>query len=127
LLKNEYFRSFGFAFLAAKFNETSSSFFKGFVNVYSSFILSTFLTIFLITISCLSLLDIIPDIYLIVIFCIYFILNIRFLNFFEQARGFFAMVTIIPLLFIDQFTCLIGSFLGTMKGIYVKFSNRFKK
>jgi glycosyltransferase involved in cell wall biosynthesis len=126
LLKNEFYRSLGFASLAVSFGETGSSLSKGFVNVYPAFIVGTLY-------SWLLLLH--PLIYLLIPFSVWIslaaillfvIINIKFLNFFEQARGFFAMLVVIPVLFIDELTCLIGSIFGTVKGFF-KFMHKRNK
>ncbi len=108
-IKNEFNRSVGFAELAIKFRETVQSFQRGFVNVYPTFIISTIVSMFVV--------GFLPKLYALVVIVLYLLLNIRFLNYLEQVRGLFAMVAMIPYMFIDHFVCLIGSMVGTIKGL----------
>jgi glycosyltransferase involved in cell wall biosynthesis len=116
-IKNEFHRSFGFAALATKLGETTESMTKGFVNVYPAFIMSTILSVILVALTAGWLAGYVPD------WCVagglgaYFLLNIRFLNYLEQVRGLFAMIVMIPFLFVDHLTCFLGSVAGTLKGI----------
>jgi glycosyltransferase involved in cell wall biosynthesis len=117
LLKNEFYRSMGFANLASSLGETATSLSKGFVNVYPSFIIGSIYSM-LFALSPLILLFMEYPWWIFVIgLLIFIIINIRFLNFFEQVRGFFAMIVVIPILFSDQLTCFVGSVLGSINGI----------
>jgi hypothetical protein len=51
---------------------------------------------------------------------LYLVMNIRFLNYLEQVRGLFAMIVMIPFLFIDHVTCFVGSIVGLLKGFLKK-------
>lgn len=119
-IKNEYNRSAGFAELAIKFRETTQSVRRGFVNVYPAFIISTISSIFIIGLFLTELMGLLPAWYTFVIVGLYLLLNIRFLNYLEQVRGLFAMIVMIPFLFIDHIVCLFGSIVGTLKGLMKK-------
>jgi len=116
-IKNEFHRSVGFAELAIRFNETTKSFRRGFVNVYPEFVLSTIYSIFLFGTIAASVIGWLTDWYAFAAAGIYLILNIRFLNYLEQVRGLFAMVVMIPCLFLDHIVCFAGSIVGTLKGL----------
>ncbi len=117
-IKNEFHRSMGFAKLAVHLKETSRSFKRGFVNVYPTFIVSTLLSIIVFAIVIASLVGWISIWYLVGAIGFYLLLNIRFLNYLEQVRGLFAMIVMIPFLFIDHIVCLFGSIVGTVKGFF---------
>ncbi|MDI6804243.1 MAG: glycosyltransferase family 2 protein [Bacteroidota bacterium] len=114
-VKNEFHRSSGFAELATKLGETTHSLKHGFVNVYPVFIISTIFTAVLIGILLLSILGKISYWFLACGFGLYLIANIRFLNYLEQARGLFAMMVMIPILFLDHVVCFAGSVIGVIK------------
>ncbi len=116
-IKNEYHRSSGFAELATNLGETTHSLKHGFVNVYPVFIISTIFTVVLIGILLLSIIGKISYWFLAGGFGLYLIANIRFLNYLEQARGFFAMMVMIPIIFLDHLVCFIGSIIGIIRGI----------
>jgi glycosyltransferase involved in cell wall biosynthesis len=116
-IKNEYHRSLGFAEMAMRFRETTKSFRRGFVNVYPSFVISTLLSIFVVAILVAGLAGIVSDWFIAGAVGLYLLLNIRFLNYLEQVRGLFAMIVMIPFLLIDHTVCLLGSIVGTLKGI----------
>ncbi|MDP2208913.1 MAG: glycosyltransferase family 2 protein [Bacteroidota bacterium] len=114
-IKNEFHRSSGFAELATKLGETTQSLKHGFVNVYPVFIISTIFTVVLIGILLLSIFGKISYWFLAGGFGLYLIANIRFLNYLEQARGLFAMLVMIPILFLDHIVCFVGSVIGVIK------------
>src|SRR5262249_51321487 len=116
---NEYRRSMGFAEMAMRFGEFSKSLKKGFVNVYPMFVLSTLVPIFVLLLVIGGLEGWIPDwkIALGAVIGLYLLMNIRFLNYLEQVRGLFAMIVMIPFLFIDHVVCLIGSAVGLLRGL----------
>lgn len=116
-IKNEYHRSVGFAELAMKFRETTQSVRRGFVNVYPAFIISTISSIFIIGFLLAMVMGLLPSLYALIIVGLYLILNIRFLNYLEQVRGLFAMIVMIPYLFLDHIVCFVGSVIGTIKGL----------
>ncbi len=116
-IKNEFHRSSGFAELATKLGETTHSLKHGFVNVYPVFIISTIFTVVLIGILLLSIFGKISYWFLAGGFGLYLIANIRFLNYLEQARGLFAMMAMIPILFLDHIVCFVGSVIGVFKGL----------
>lgn len=115
-IRNEYLRSAGFAELASRFGETTRSLGKGFVNVYPIFVISTVYSVLAVAAIAMSLAAFIPLWWIPVVIGFYLALNIRFLNYLEQVRGFFAMIVMIPFLFIDHLTCFVGSVTGLMKG-----------
>lgn len=117
-IKNEFHRSVGFAQLATRLGETAGSLRRGFVNVYPSFVLATFFSLLLMTVVLLALTGTLPSWTAFTAGGIYLLLNVRFLNYLEQVRGLFAMIVMIPLLFIDHLTCFAGSVVGVMKGIF---------
>lgn len=114
---NEYRRSVGFAELATRFGETSQSFRRGFVNVYPVFVLSTVFSILVVAIILASAEGVISDWYLPAAVGLYLLMNIRFLNYLEQVRGLFAMIVMIPFLFVDHVVCFAGSVVGIVRGI----------
>jgi len=119
-LKNEFDRSLGFAELAFRLRETSSSFIKGFVNVYPSFVISTMVSVAGAAIIVLAASGIIPYWYAGVPAGIYILLNIRFLNYLEQVRGLFAMIAMVPFLLLDHLICFAGSVCGVLRGLMKK-------
>jgi glycosyltransferase involved in cell wall biosynthesis len=119
-IKNEYHRSVGFAELATKLGETGGSLKRGFVNVYPSFVISTALSIVLIVALIAALVDSVSYDYLLILAGIYLLLNIRFLNYLEQVRGLFAMITMTPFLILDHLVCSIGSVAGILRGFSSK-------
>jgi glycosyltransferase involved in cell wall biosynthesis len=116
-LKNEFNRSLGFSKLAQGLGETKSSLTKGFANIYPAFVVSTLFSIVLIAIFILTLSGVVNYWYLIAAIGLYLLMNIRFLNYLEQVRGLFAMVFMIPFLFMDHIVCLCGSVAGILKGL----------
>lgn len=119
-IKNEFNRSLGFAKLATSLGETKSSVTKGFANIYPTFVISTLYSFIVIGILALALTGIADYLYVVVAFGIYLLMNIRFLNYLEQVRGLFAMVAMIPILFVDNVVCFIGSIVGIIKGLGAK-------
>ena len=87
------------------------------MNVYPSFVVSTALVVVFIAALFGVLAGIVSRDYLIILTGIYLILNIRFLNYLEQVRGLFAMITMTPFLVLDHAVCLIGSAMGILKGM----------
>jgi glycosyltransferase involved in cell wall biosynthesis len=122
-IKNEFNRSMGFAELAIRFRETAQSLKQGFVNVYPSFVISTLFSVLLLVVAIIYLTGNVSLGWLLVAVGIYFVLNIRFLNYLEQVRGLFAMFVMIPFLFLDHLICFVGSVVGTLKGLFVKPKN----
>jgi len=116
-IKNEFHRSFGFASLAVRFRETTKSFRMGFVNVYPEFVLSTLFSVFVLAAIVAWVIGYLPNWYAFAAAGVYLLLNIRFLNYLEQVRGLFAMMFMIPYLFLDHLVCLAGSIVGTLHGI----------
>ncbi len=119
-IKNEFHRSVGFANLATELGETTRSLRKGFVNVYPSFVLSTAFSVILLGILFASAVGWISYWYAIGAILFYLLLNIRFLNYLEQVRGLFAMMVMVPILFLDHFVCFVGSIVGVCKGLTKK-------
>jgi glycosyltransferase involved in cell wall biosynthesis len=115
-IKNEFHRSIGFASLAARLGEASKSVRKGFVNVYPSFVISTVISIVMLLIIAGHFVGLFSPWVIFAGIILYLGLNIKFLNFLEQVRGLFAMLAMIPILFIDHVVCLLGSIAGIMKG-----------
>ena len=116
-INNEFTRSMGFAELATQLGETSKSVGKGFANVYPTFVVSTIFSIVVLIILAASLMGSISPWYAVCTVALYLALNIRFLNYLEQVRGLFAMVVMIPFLFIDHIVCFFGSVAGVLKGL----------
>lgn len=117
---NEFNRSSGFAETAVRMRETARSLAHGFANVYPSFIISAVFSILLAAFVPLVLLTGISKWYLAGAAAFYLLLNIRFLNYLEQARGLFAMLVMIPFLFLDHLLCFAGSAAGTVRGFFKK-------
>ena len=116
-IRNEFKRSIGFAELAVKTGEAAQSLGRGFVNVYPSFVLSTALPLILLLLGVCVVLGWVPLWSIAVAGGVYFLLNIRFLNYLEQVRGLFAMMAMIPLLLIDHAVCFAGSCVGALRGL----------
>lgn len=116
-IRNEFDRSSGFANLALRLGELKHSITKGFVNVYTAFIYSTFLSVIILTMLICTIIFICSPWYLAAAVGLYFLINIRFLNYLEQVRGLFAMIVMIPILFLDHLVCFVGSCVGIIKGI----------
>lgn len=119
-IRNQFHRSLGFSELATKLGETRASVTRGFVNVPASFVLSTFVAIAILIAAVLDVAGLIPRWTTILLLVFYFLLNIRFLNYLEQVRGLFAMVVMIPFLFLDHIICFAGSVVGVLFGITKK-------
>ncbi len=119
-IKNEYHRSLGFAELSMRFGETAHSLTSGFVNVYPTFVLSTIYSVILLGIVASAALSFLPPWLAACASGFYLIMNIRFLNYLEQVRGLFAMVVMIPFLFIDHVVCFVGSLAGMARGLLRK-------
>lgn len=117
-VKNEFKRSFGFVLLARRLGEVGTSVRKGFVNVYPSFIFSTLLTVVGLALLVGVLMGQVSPWWLAAAGGLYFVLNVRFLNYLEQVRGFFAMLVMAPILFLDQVVCLAGSFAGFVRSLF---------
>ncbi len=117
-VRNEFKRSAGFVQLARRLGEMGSSVTKGFVNVYPAFVFSTLFVV--VGLVCLAavLMGLLSPWYLAGAAGIYFVMNIRFLNYLEQVRGFFAMMVMAPILFLDQLVCLAGSFVGLVRSVF---------
>jgi glycosyltransferase involved in cell wall biosynthesis len=124
-IKNEFHRSMGFAALAMQFKETTQSVRKGFVNVYPEFVISTLFSFVLAAIIISSFSGLLNNWWAIGAAAFYFILNIRFLNYLEQVRGLFAMIVMIPFLFLDHIVCFVGSVIGSIKGLLKIKNNKF--
>lgn len=116
-IRNEYYRSVGFADMATRLGETGRSIHRGFVNVYPSFVISVACAPFIAGITIAWLAVGVPAWLPAAAWMIYFLLNVRFLNYLEQVRGIFAMGAMIPFLYLDHLVCLIGSIAGVMKGL----------
>ncbi|MBI3766483.1 MAG: glycosyltransferase family 2 protein [Ignavibacteriales bacterium] len=116
-IKNEFHRSAGFAELAVRFGEATQSMTQGFVNVYPGFILSVLFSVIVLAVLCASAVGWIPRWHAASMVGCYLLLNIRFLNYLEQVRGLFAMIVMIPFLFLDHLVCFVGSAVGLLKGL----------
>jgi glycosyltransferase involved in cell wall biosynthesis len=121
-VKNEFHRSVGFARLAVQFGETARSFRRGFVNVYPMFVLSTIISVCIAALGILWGAGAIPRWMFLVPAGLYCAMNIRFLNYLEQVRGLFAMLVMIPFLYIDHLICFVGGVTGTIQGIIRRFT-----
>lgn len=119
-IKNEFYRSLGFAELATRLGETVSSFSRGFANVYPTFILSVLLTPILIAVALGTVAGNIGYTPLVIVGGLYFLLNVRFLNYLEQVRGLFAMIAMVPILLLDHLVCFVGSVFGVLRGLILK-------
>lgn len=119
-IRNEFHRSEGFAELSMRFRETTQSIRRGFVNVYPAFVVSTLFSIVVLLAAAAVVAGWTPPTFLVVVVGVYLLLNIRFLNYLEQVRGLFAMIVMVPFLFIDHLVCFVGSIVGIMKGLRAK-------
>ena len=119
-VRNEYHRSVGFAELAMRFGETAKSVRRGFVNVYPMFVLSTVFSVVVAAIVMACVIGSISGWWALSAVGVYLFMNIRFLNYLEQVRGLFAMLVMIPFLFVDHIVCLIGSVVGILRGLRKK-------
>lgn len=121
---NEYHRSLGFAQLATALGETGVSLRRGFANVPASFVASTLVAVLLVALLILDATGILPRWTLYGTAVLYLLLNIRFLNYLEQVRGLFAMIVMIPFLFLDHCVCFVWSVFGIIRGILKHPDNR---
>jgi glycosyltransferase involved in cell wall biosynthesis len=119
-VRNQYHRSLGFARLATELGETGLSLTRGFVNVPAAFIVSTIVSVLVVVAAVYDLVGISPRWLTMTALGCYLLLNIRFLNYLEQVRGLFAMVVMIPFLFLDHLVCFVGSVDGVIRGIMTK-------
>ena len=117
-IRNEFKRSAGFVLLARRLGEMGPSITQGFVNVYPSFIFSTLFSVVGVIFLVAYLLGRLPPWYLGAAAGLYFVMNVRFLNYLEQVRGFFAMLVMAPILFLDQIVCLAGSMAGFTRSLF---------
>jgi hypothetical protein len=115
-IKNEFFRSLGFAELATALGEFPRSLVHGFANAYPAFILSTVVAFILLLVGVGWLGSWLSREIFLSVAGLYVLLNIRFLNYLEQVRGLFAMVAMLPILFLDHLVCLVGSVVGVVRG-----------
>lgn len=115
-IKNEFYRSIGFAELATRLGETVGSFSRGFANVYPTFILSVLLAPILLVVALGTAANYVSSTPLLIVAGIYVLLNIRFLNYLEQVRGLFAMIAMVPILLLDHLVCFVGSVIGVVRG-----------
>ena len=116
-IKNEFHRSAGFAALAMWMGETTKSIHRGFVNVYPMFVLSTLFSLVILLVLMGGVEGWISEWYVVAAVSLYLLMNIRFLNYLEQVRGLFAMIAMIPFLFIDHVVCFVGSVVGVLNGL----------
>jgi glycosyltransferase involved in cell wall biosynthesis len=115
-IRNEFNRSIGFSKLATSLGETKKSLTKGFANIYPEFVISTVFSIVILFLFVAVLSGVCSYRSLMIALGLYLLLNVKFLNYLEQVRGIFAMVVMIPILFLDHVVCFFGSVVGTLKG-----------
>jgi len=113
---NEYRRSAGFATLALRLGEEGTALKRGFANVSPVFIYSAILSPLLLAALLGGLLHLVPATIPAAAGALYLLMNIRFLNYLEQVRGLFAMMAMIPILFLDHLVCFAGSVAGFLRG-----------
>lgn len=123
-VRNEFKRSAGFVLLARRLGEMGSSMSRGFVNVYPAFIISTLFSVVGLIFFAAFLMGLLSPWYLAGAMGIYFVMNVRFLNYLEQVRGFFAMMVMVPILFLDQIVCLAGSVTGFVRSLFAEAPKR---
>jgi len=116
-IRNEFHRSMGFAQLAMHFGETTKAVRRGFVNVYPTFVLSTVFSVVVAAVTIAAACGWISDWWALGAAGLYLLMNIRFLNYLEQVRGLFAMLVMVPFLFLDHLVCLLGSIVGVLRGL----------
>ncbi len=116
-LRNEFERSKGFVLLARRFGELSGSLKRGFANVYPSFIFSVPLAVLIFLAAVLVTGEVLPVGWLSIVAVLYFLLNIQFINYLEQVRGFFALTVMIPILYLDHLVCAGGVIAGMLSPI----------
>lgn len=119
-IKNEFQRSMGFVQLASQLGETTQSLKRGFINVYPTFVVATIVSVIVLAVIVASVVGALSPWYAVGAVVIYLLLNIRFLNYLEQVRGLFAMIVMIPILFLDQLVCFIGSGIGLFRSLFRK-------
>jgi len=119
-IRNEFHRSVGFAELAVRLGETTRSVRRGFVNVYPTFVLSTVFSILVVAVIVGCAGGWLSDWWAFGVAGLYLLMNIRFLNYLEQVRGLFAMLVMVPFLFVDHIVCLAGSLVGILRGFLKK-------
>jgi glycosyltransferase involved in cell wall biosynthesis len=116
-LLNEFRRSKGFAELAARLGEPGSVLTRGFANVSPVFIVSAFFSVVIVLMLAGGFAGLFSLQVPAAAAGMYLLLNIRFLNYLEQVRGLFAMIAMIPLLFLDHFVCFFGSVSGLIRAV----------
>jgi glycosyltransferase involved in cell wall biosynthesis len=117
---NEFRRSAGFAELAARLGEWGSVLRRGFANVSPVFILSVIISVIISLMFLAAFTGWLPLRFPLIVMGCYLLLNIRFLNYLEQVRGLFAMIAMIPLLFLDHLFCFFGSVAGVLHSLTPK-------
>lgn len=111
-IRNEFERSKGFVRLARRFGEVGKSLSGGFANVYPAFVLSTPLAGLILLLVFLTWFAGLDGSWLLGAAALYALANLRFLNYLEQVRGLFAMLAMVPILFLDHLVCLAGVLAG---------------
>ncbi len=115
LFKNDLERSRGFVQLAYRLEQVTSSFHKGFVNVYPAFIFSTVIS-WPILVSGILGFWFAPLWWVSSPFAILYLgLNIPFLCFFAKQRGLIDMIRVIGVMYVDHLISALGSAKGIIK------------
>ncbi|MBP7461606.1 MAG: hypothetical protein KBA26_09995, partial [Candidatus Delongbacteria bacterium] len=125
LLRNEFYRSMGFARLAMLLGQTGQSIGHGFANIYPEFIIGTLYGPAMGLAGIASLIWKIPHPgWLLGLVGVYLVLNIRFLLYLFRERQYRLCLISPGLLWLDQVFCLIGGGWGTLIGLCRRFFTR---
>lgn len=118
LLKNDLARSQGFVQLAGNLGQVGTSLYKGFVNVYPGFVISTLVS-WPILVSGVLGIWLHPLWWLTLVLAVSYVsLNIPFLRYFARYRGSVEAVNALGIMFMDHLVCALGSakgYLGSLR------------
>ena len=117
LLKNDFARSQGFVQLAGSLGQVRTSLYKGFVNIYPGFVLSTLLSWPILVSGVLGIWF--HPLWWLSLFLavIYVSLSIPFLRYFARYRGPVEAVNALGVMFVDHLVCALGSAKGYLRSL----------
>ncbi|MFH0990720.1 MAG: glycosyltransferase [bacterium] len=115
LLKNDFYRSGGFAHLATRLGQLGKSFQSGFANIYPSFIYSIFLAWCIVIASLIGFWDSRTWVVAAVWFLFYLIINAPFLHFLSRHLSIIKVAASVGILFLDHLVSSLGSIRGVFR------------
>lgn len=115
LVRNDFQRSQGFVSLATRLNQLPRSVFKGFANIYPTFVLSTVLSWLIVMAGLASTWDSRFAVAVLGLLLVYGICNVPFLSYLAQQRGVSSALKSVLILFLDHLVCAVGSMWGLLK------------